>query len=202
MAPQGFTGRPDACQVFVGGCAHLQDNLLIGGEAVCIGCFQRLTPDGGGDDQSLLAGDGRDQFTEAFSCFLRYTDNCVTMPKRPLEPDEEEQPTLDLRMSRVLDVTDIVHCQYAMLGSNERQYVMNISCNVGDIGLNLKRGPTVLKHRKEPAGGPRHNRSRRLHGRRRNRLHADVDGFKTAFDAVVGVCAGVAHEPCDRRFHG
>ena len=51
-------------------------------------------------------------------------------------------------MSRVLDVTDIVYRQYAVLCSNERQYVMDISCNVSDIGLNLKRGPTVLKHRK------------------------------------------------------
>ena len=68
------------------------------------------------------------------------------MPKRPFEPDEKEQPTLELRMSRVLDVTDIVHRQYAVLRLNEWQYVMDIPSNVGDIGLNLKRGPTVLKH--------------------------------------------------------
>ena len=49
-------------------------------------------------------------------------------------------------MSRVLDVTDIVHRQYAVLRSNEWQYVMDIPSNVGDIGLNVKRGPTVLKH--------------------------------------------------------
>ena len=127
MAPQGFTGRPDACQVFVGGCAHLQDNFLIGGEAVCIGRFQRLTSNGGGNDQSPLAWNIWDQLAEALPRFLRYTDDGIAMPKRPLEPDEKEQPTLELRMGRVLDVTDIVHRQYAVLRSNERQYVMAVS---------------------------------------------------------------------------